>query len=85
MQDLLHTPSPGLDWEKLRPVLDQVMHDLKTPDREAVLMRYFENRQFLIGIEQLNWRDDFGANSRSGDTLSSGLGGGLAMGTHRGS
>jgi RNA polymerase sigma factor (sigma-70 family) len=34
------------DWEKLRPVLDEVMHQLKEPDREAILLRYFENRQF---------------------------------------
>jgi RNA polymerase sigma factor (sigma-70 family) len=34
------------DWEKLRPVLDQAMHELKEPDREAILLRYFENRPF---------------------------------------
>ena len=34
------------DWEQLRPVLDQAMHELKEADREAVLLRYFENRQF---------------------------------------
>jgi RNA polymerase sigma factor (sigma-70 family) len=34
------------DWEKLRPMLDEVMHELKEPDREAILLRYFENRQF---------------------------------------
>jgi RNA polymerase sigma factor (sigma-70 family) len=33
-------------WEKLRPTLDDAMHELKEPDREAVLLRYFENRQF---------------------------------------
>ena len=36
----------GADWEKLRPTLDEVMHELKETDREAVLLRYFENRQF---------------------------------------
>jgi RNA polymerase sigma factor (sigma-70 family) len=34
------------DWEKLRPMLDEVMHELKEPDREAILLRYFENRPF---------------------------------------
>ena len=34
------------DWEKIRPVLDDVMHELKETDREAILLRYFENRQF---------------------------------------
>ena len=32
------------DWDKLRPVLDDVMLQLKEADREAILMRYFENR-----------------------------------------
>ena len=34
------------DWEKLRPVLDDAMHELKETDREAILLRYFENRPF---------------------------------------
>ena len=34
------------DWNKLRPVLDEAMHELKEADREAILLRYFENRQF---------------------------------------
>jgi RNA polymerase sigma factor (sigma-70 family) len=36
--------APDPDWEKLRPVLDDVMHQLKETDREAILLRYFENR-----------------------------------------
>jgi RNA polymerase sigma factor (sigma-70 family) len=36
----------GADWEKLRPMLDKLMHELKETDREAILLRYFENRQF---------------------------------------
>jgi RNA polymerase sigma factor (sigma-70 family) len=34
------------DWEKIRPALDDAMHGLKEADREAVLLRYFENRPF---------------------------------------
>lgn len=34
------------DWDKLRPVLDEAMHQLNEKDREAVLLRYFENRPF---------------------------------------
>jgi cell division protein FtsL len=34
------------DWEKIRPALDEVMHELKEADREAILLRYFENRPF---------------------------------------
>jgi len=36
----------GDAWETLRPMLDQVMHELKQADREAILLRYFENRPF---------------------------------------
>lgn len=34
------------DWEKIRPALDEAMHGLKESEREAILLRYFENRQF---------------------------------------
>ena len=57
MREPIHesTPDPGCaggfaearpDWEKLRPMLDAAMHELKEPDREAILLRYFENRAF---------------------------------------
>lgn len=38
--------SSDADWEKLRPILDSAMHGLKESDREAVLLRYFENRPY---------------------------------------
>src|SRR5580765_3357926 len=44
MQELLDNHGPEPDWEKVRPVLDQVMVELSEPDREAILMRYFEKR-----------------------------------------
>ncbi len=34
------------EWETLRPALDAAMHELKAADREAILLRYFENRAF---------------------------------------
>jgi RNA polymerase sigma factor (sigma-70 family) len=46
MREPAHTPAPEPEWEKLRPELDEAMHELKEADREAVLLRYFENRQF---------------------------------------
>ena len=30
------------DWEKLRPVLDDALNDMDEPDRDAVLMRFFD-------------------------------------------
>ena len=41
-----HVTPCAPDWEKLRPVLDDAMHELKETDREAILLRYFENRPF---------------------------------------
>jgi RNA polymerase sigma factor (sigma-70 family) len=45
MHELLDNPGPEPDWEKIFPMLDGVMIELGEPDREAILMRYFENRQ----------------------------------------
>jgi RNA polymerase sigma factor (sigma-70 family) len=46
MREPTSETAPDADWEKLRPTLDDAMHELKETDREAVLLRYFENRQF---------------------------------------
>ena len=58
MHELLQTPSTDFDWEQLQPVLDQVMHQLKTCDREAILMRYFENRPLAEIGERLGLSED---------------------------
>ena len=63
MHEILHTPAPDFEWEKLRPVLDNVMHDLKESDRDAILMRYFENRQLAEIGERLGLSED-GARKR---------------------
>jgi RNA polymerase sigma factor (sigma-70 family) len=36
-------PAAEPAWDQLRPVIDQVMDELSEPDREAVLLRFFEN------------------------------------------
>lgn len=36
----------ALDWERVRPVLDDVMNELGRGDREAVLLRFFEGRDY---------------------------------------
>jgi RNA polymerase sigma factor (sigma-70 family) len=38
--------APDADWEKIRPALDDAMHELKEADRDAILFRYFENFSF---------------------------------------
>jgi RNA polymerase sigma factor (sigma-70 family) len=46
MREPIHDTSPSADWENLRPILDSAMQGLKETDREAVLLRYFENRPY---------------------------------------
>jgi len=46
MRETLIENAPEADWAKIRPALDTAMHELKESDREAILLRYFENRQF---------------------------------------
>src|SRR5262249_4525140 len=46
------------DWEKLRPALDAVMHELNETDREAVLLRYFENRAYSEVGAKLNLNEN---------------------------
>jgi RNA polymerase sigma factor (sigma-70 family) len=36
----------GAEWEQLRPELDSVMDELNEADRNAVLLRFFENRPY---------------------------------------
>jgi len=48
MQNLLSSnPAAGdADWQKLAPVLDQAIGELAAPDRDAVVLRFFEGRPF---------------------------------------
>lgn len=53
MQQILSFPPADVDWDRLRPVLDEAMFQLNERDREAVLLRYFENRPFAeVGARQ---------------------------------
>ena len=45
-QELMNTPEPPADWQRLGPVLEDAMHQLGRGDREAVLLRYFEGRTY---------------------------------------
>lgn len=39
-------PAGSLDWERVRPVLDEALAELNEQDREAILLRYFEGRDY---------------------------------------
>jgi RNA polymerase sigma factor (sigma-70 family) len=46
MREPANESAPAAEWETIRPALDDAMHELKESDREALLLRYFENRAF---------------------------------------
>jgi RNA polymerase sigma factor (sigma-70 family) len=46
MQDPIHESASQDDWEEIRPFLDDGMRQLKEADREAILLRYFEDCPF---------------------------------------
>ncbi len=43
MNEICREPDAPPDWERLRPVLEEAMHELGEQDRLAVLLRYFRN------------------------------------------
>src|ERR1051326_9181353 len=51
MKENLPTDEAHPDWEKFRPLLDQAMGELDDDDRDAVALRFFEERSFAeIGV-----------------------------------
>ena len=46
------------DWETIRPVLDAAMGQLREKDREAILLRYFENRAFADVGQKLGLKEN---------------------------
>lgn len=51
MNALLRDETAAAEWERLRPLIDDVIHELNDRDREAVLLRFFEGRAFAdIGV-----------------------------------
>ncbi len=48
MQELFlpDDPAARLDWARVRPVLDDVLGELSDSDREVILLRFFEGRDF---------------------------------------
>src|SRR5688572_26997651 len=58
MQEISTSPAgetSEIDSRQLEAMLDEAMHDLKEPERDAILLRFFERRQFsdvgeMLGI-----------------------------------
>src|SRR5882672_2564349 len=58
MNEILQSSAPETDWDRLRPVLDDVMLQLNEADREAVLLRFFEGRPFADVGAKLRLSED---------------------------
>ncbi len=68
MQELTKTPAAEPQWDQLRPLLDEAMHELNERDRNAVLLRYFEGRQLAEVGTKLGLSED-AARMRVGRAL----------------
>jgi RNA polymerase sigma factor (sigma-70 family) len=58
MNALLSDPDPAAEWERLRPMIDDALHELDDRDRDAVLLRFFEGRPFADIGAALRLSDD---------------------------
>lgn len=54
MNDPASPTESSLDWEQLRPVIDTSLDRIKAPDREVILLRFFQGLSFREIGEQLN-------------------------------
>lgn len=57
INQLLGDSESDSDWNQIRPLLEDAMHDLCEKDRLAVLMRFFQNKSFketglLLGLKE---------------------------------
>ena len=59
VNELLRNPAPEPDWERLHPVLEDAMHELGEKDRNAVLLRFFENKS----LKEVGMALDLGENA----------------------
>lgn len=58
MKAILADDNLQVDWERLRPLIDEVVGELSDHDRDAIIMRFFENMAFLSIGETLGISED---------------------------
>ncbi|MBK8857663.1 MAG: sigma-70 family RNA polymerase sigma factor [Opitutaceae bacterium] len=65
MESILHHTGQetAIDWDRLRPQLDELLMELKALDRDAVILRFFEKRSFADIAAALGLTED-GARKR---------------------
>ena len=57
MQSILYDSAGDASWEQLAPILDEAMAQLKGQDRDALVLRFFENKSLqeigaALGVEE---------------------------------
>lgn len=58
MQETDHDAGAALDWQRVQPLLDDALGELRTDDREAILLRFFEGRDYANLGAQLRVSDN---------------------------
>ena len=48
MNELFATADPEVDWDRVRPMLDGILHELKDRDRDAILWRFFDAQPLAV-------------------------------------
>jgi RNA polymerase sigma factor (sigma-70 family) len=68
MPEVSLPPETSVDWEQLRPVLDEAMDRLSDRDRELMLLHYFNGLTFAEAGARMNLSED-AARKRTGRAL----------------
>ncbi len=58
MRDNFQPTEPAADWERLRPMIDDAVHQLGERDREAVLLRFFAGQSYALIAATLGLSED---------------------------
>ncbi len=58
MHEQSQSPTPPDEWERVKPVLNEVVQELGTADRDALLLRFYEQRPFREIGETLRVSED---------------------------
>jgi len=58
MEQLISIPDDAPDWERLRPILDEAMSDLAEDDYDALVLRFFQQRDYRAVGTALGVSDD---------------------------
>lgn len=69
MQELDAPASPPVDWSRLSPLLDAALDELGEKERQAVILRFFDQRSFAEVGAALSLQED-AARKQVGRTLS---------------